>query len=328
MPSQIEPYQDCPAMRAELASFLADHLEDGPEEALWLERLAHWWDENPHAGDSPERGWVLREGRVLVGFLGLIPVRYAWQGQPVQALIATSWVVKPGCRNAALPMGMKLQRLAQSHLLLDSTPSLEVQALISRFGWVGEMRARRTLLPLGTVGRLFAKLAGELWPTLPKGRRITTEVGEVRSLARSWQENGRLEKWTCPASLRWYAAARMRQHQFLGVVDEDGRLTSCLWLTRRSRCGIHLWMLLESFSTEADDAELRALAAALVRREVRLLGPPAQLLSLLAFPQDPRWKDVRGLIRDEVLVCHFHALPAALKDTPKHTVMAEGDFGL
>ncbi|MBB5039562.1 hypothetical protein [Prosthecobacter dejongeii] len=328
MSCHIEPYTDSVSARAELVPFLCQELPDGPSEELWQQRLKHWWDENPHASDSAERGWVLKAAGRLVGFLGFIPVRYAFAGQPVPALIATSWVVQEGFRHAALPMALKMQRLAKTHLLLDSTPSLEVQALILRLGWIGELKVRRQMLPLGFWGKLFGRFTGQSWPALKPGHRFTTNVNDVRQLERPWQQSGRLEKWICLETLRWYAAARLREHQFLGVVDAEGCLTSYLWLTRRSRRGIHLWMLLESFSTEADNQELAALVGALISREVHLPGPPAHLLSLIGFPQDEHWLDVRALIRDEALVSHFHACPPALKDVAKHTVMAEGDFGL
>ncbi|WP_346332196.1 hypothetical protein [Prosthecobacter sp. SYSU 5D2] len=278
--------------------------------------------------DIPHQGWVLRHENGLAGFLGIIPADYASQGERMPALIATSWVIAPEHRNAAVPMAMHLQRLAKTYLLLDTTPSAEVQAIITRVGWHGELKARRVLVPMGLAGRALARVKGRPWPRLPAGRRITTDVHEVKRLVRAWQWEDRLEKWITPEGLRWYGASPSRQHQFVGVVDAEGTLSSYLWLTPKSRQGLTWWSLLEAFSTEADDGELEAMVGALVRKKITLPGPPAVLLSLMSFPQDSRWADVPGVKKDEVDVCHFHLSPPSMKRMVKHTVMAEGDYGL
>ncbi|TDU73304.1 hypothetical protein EI77_01774 [Prosthecobacter fusiformis] len=328
MPCKVETYADSPDSREELISFLARQFSEVADLSLWRRRLAHWWDENPCAADVPHRGWVLRHEDRLVGFLGVIPALYAYQGKPVTSLIATSWVVEKEHRNSAVPMAIHLQRLGRTHLLLDTTPSLEVQSIISRGGWVGETRVRRILVLLGLPGRLVARYRGRGWPVLSAGRRITTDIHVVSGVVRPWQREDRIEKWNSLESLRWYAAGPARKHLFIGAVDAEGMLTSYLWLTPRRRMGLACLSLLEAFSTEADDMELEALVGVLVRREVDLPGPKAALMSLLAFPQDPRWAGVPGMAQEEAHVCHFHFSPPALLNKPKHTVMAEGDFGL
>jgi hypothetical protein len=328
MPCRVEPYVDSPIAREELIQFLRGQFADDPRSVWWPQRMAHWWDQNPYVNGLPHQGWVLRHEQGLAGFLGLIPADYAYQGQRVTAFIATSWVIAAEHRNAAVPMVMYLQRLGKSHLLLDTTPSPEVQAINVRGGWKSEMKARRVLVPMGMAGRALARVKGSPWPRLDAGRRITTDVKDVKRLVRPWQREDRLEKWITPESLRWYGASPSRQHQLVGVVDAEGTLTSYLWLTPNSRHGLTWWSLLEAFSTEADDEELKAVVGSLVRREVVLPGPPAVLLSLMSFPQDARWSDVPGIKRDEVDVCHFHLCPAALKTVVKHSVMAEGDYGL
>lgn len=327
MPCRAAPYTDNPAERDELISFLSQQFSGGTDAELWRKRLHHWWDKNPHAKDSPLRGWVLRHEETLVGFLGLIPTAYALNGKAVPSLIATSWVIVPEYRNSGLAMAMQLKRASQTHLLLDTTPSNEVQILNEKMGWVGETKMQRALLPLGLAGKVADTLAGREWPSLSAGRRFTTDVNDVRQLVRPWQENDRLEKWITPEYLRWYAEAPRRPHQFIGVVDSEGTLSSYLWLTPQTRYGVPMWMLLEAFSTEQDEAELYALAGAIALRTVEL-KPQALLLSLLAFPQDKRWLQLTGLKWNEVSVCHFHIAPAALKAVPKHTVLAEGDYGL
>ncbi len=328
MPCRVEPYADSPEAREELIPFLAREFASDPGALLWHQRLAHWWDENPFAGDSPCRGWILRHDGALVGFLGIIPTRYAHAGGMVPALIVTSWAVAKEHRNAALAMGVQIQKLRPDFLLLQTTPSAQVREVITRLGWTGETKIRRVAVPVGRAGRLWSAFGQKTWPSVAAGRRITTDVNAVRSLARPWQESSRLEKWTTPESLRWYAGAPSRLHQFIGVVDAEGRLTSFLWFTPRRRLGLPFWLLLEAFSTEPDAQELTALVGSLVRSEAAPPGPKGALLLLTAFPQDARWSQVPRLFQDEAAVCHFHSSPPSLQAVPKHTVMAEGDFGL
>lgn len=328
MSCRVAPYTDSSVERDELISFLSQQFVEASDTGLWQKRLRHWWDENPHAKESLLRGWVLRNEETLVGFLGVIPTAYALNGQPVPSLIATSWVIVPEHRNAGLAMAMQLKRASQTHLLLDTTPSQEVQILSERMGWIGELTMQRALLPLGIAGRVADKFSGREWPALKEGRRFTSDVNEVRQLVRPWQESDRIEKWITPEYLRWYAAAPRRHHQFIGVVDGSGTLSSYVWLMPQKRYGLTMWMLLEAFSTEEGPEELHALAGAVVQRKVVLESHRAILLSLLSFPQDTRWVQLPGLKHDDISVCHFHIAPEPLREIPKHTVLAEGDYGL
>lgn len=329
MACRVESYQDSPDNRVELASFLvACFAGSGPDESGWLARFAYWWDANPFAQDTQHRGWSLRAAGRLVGFLGLIPTRYAWEGEALPALIATSWAVAEEHRNAALPMLMQLQRLSKDHLLLDTTPSEEVQKLLARLGWTGEKWVRRSWLPIGLAADLTARVKGRPWPRLPAGKSVCTGLEQVKRLASPWQNSSRVEKWISLDSLKWYADSQSRTHLFAGVVDEEGTLTSFLWLSAERRRGIKIWFVLEAYSAADDESELTALIGAVARKKAGLPGSPASLLCLQSFDNDSRWGSLPTLFRDDAAVCHFHSLPPALSHAPKFTVMAEGDFGL
>ncbi|HRJ07320.1 MAG TPA: hypothetical protein PLP58_01970 [Prosthecobacter sp.] len=324
--SKVLPYEDSASAREELIPFLTGAFPGGPDAARWRLRLAHWWDENPFCEPGSPRGWVLRHEGRLAGFLGLIPARYAAQGAPVSALLGTSWYIVEGHRNAALPMAMQYQRQAGAHLLVETTPSPEVRAMLERAGWTGETRARRLLLPCGAVGSALVALRGKAWPSLQPGRRVVTDTAEVLAVARAWQRPDRLEKWVCPASLRWYAASTMRRHLFAGVVDGAGCLSSFAWLTPHHSGQARL-AVLEGFTTEADDTEWRALMGAVARGEAAWPGARAWALTWLAFDTDELAAGAPFLRAGWVDVCHYHKKPPALA-APKHSVMAEGDFGL
>lgn len=326
--TEVLPYEDSAEARAELAPFLSGVFQDGPDEARWLRRLAHWWDENPFCAPEDPRGWVLRCGGRLAGFLGVIPARYAAQGKAVAALCGTSWYIEEGHRNAALPMLMAYQRLSRERLLVETTPSPEVRALLERGHWLGERRLRRVIQPCGAAGWISRWMLGERRSVLRPGRRVVTDVDEVRSLARPWQQEGRFEKWITPEYLRWYAASTMRRHLFAGVVDEAGCLTTFAWFTPRGRGPTSRLIGIESFSTEPDAEEWRALARVVARRGASWPGLCPRWLSFELFESDALGQALPGIPAGILPAFHYHKKPPALAWLPKHSVMAEGDFGL
>jgi len=320
---QIEDYHDAPSTREELVTWLVATDSDGMEREIWLRRLAHWWDENPFASLRHERGWVLRHEGKIVGFLGLIPACYAVNGVPTPAFIASTWRIDEEHRNASLPMLMRFKRLSAECVIADTTPTPRVQELLERSGWHCRTDIQRRFVPLGIFGKIFWCRA---WPALPAARRLVLEAALVKSVAAPCAGTSGLGKWITPEYLRWFAASKMRRHQFVGLVDDEGCLSSYLFLTHKRIRGIPAWMEIDHFTTAATHDELHALVGELVRRPSLLGG--RRLLSLAAFPGDPAWDAMPCLHQRQESVCHCFAIPEPLKNLPKHTVLAEGDWGL
>jgi len=319
---QIEAFQDTPAAREELAAWLSRHAPDTLDASGWLQRLAYWWEANPFAALSTERGWVMRHEGRLAGFMALIPAAYAVRGVLTPACIASTWCVEEAHRNASLPMLMKLRRLAATTLMADTTPTPEVQVMLQKSGWTPATDITRRFVPLGLFGLPWRAR----WPRLAQGRKITRDPAEVQSIAASFQRADRLEKWITPEYLRWFAASPRRRHAFLGVIDAAGCLTSYLFLTPKSIRGIPAWMEIDHFTTSEDVSELHALVGELVRNPA-LLGRE-RLLSLASFPGDAAWDAAPVLHQRPERVTHHFAIPEAIKTLPKHSVLAEGDWGL
>lgn len=319
---QIEAFQDTPAAREELASWLARHAPDTLDASRWRQRLAYWWEENPFAALSTERGWVMRHEGRLAGFMALIPAAYAVRGVLTPACIASTWCVEEAHRNASLPMLMKLRRLAATTLMADTTPTAEVQVMLQKSGWTPATDITRRFVPLGLLGLPWRAR----WPRLAQGRKITRDPGEVKSIAASFQRADRIEKWITPEYLRWFAASPQRRHAFLGVIDAAGCLTSYLFVTPKSIRGIPAWMEIDHFTTGEDFSELHALVGELVRNPA-LLGRE-RLLSLASFPGDAAWDIAPVLHQRPEHVTHHFAIPETFKTLPKHSVLAEGDWGL
>lgn len=324
MPScQIEDYQDSPQARADLIPWLIATDPRPMTQELWQHRFAHWWDHNPFANMRGERGWLLRHEGDIVGFMALIPACYAVNGRPTPAFIASTWRIDAEHRNASLPMFLKLRRLGAQSLIVDTTPSPEVQALMARGGWTQQCDFQRRFILLGWMGKLLRRGS---WPALPASLRITRDPAEVQSVATPCLSSTSVEKWLTPDYLRWFTAATMRRHEFIGAIDSEGCLTSYLMLAPTEIRGLPAWEEIDHFTTDPTHHELHAIVGELVRRPA-LLGS-ARLLSLAAFPNDPSWDDAPVLKQRTEHTCHFFAIPESLKSMPKRTVLAEGDWGL
>lgn len=286
--------------------------------------MRFWWDDNPAAAKSHERGrWVHAEGR-LVGFGGSIPILYAWQGQPVVTLAATTLCVDPNFPKAAALMFLQQRAVAEHQMITHTTPNPRVQEALLSLGARAETTITRHFFPAGAASWLRGRAC---WPSLSAGRRVVTNPRDIRCLNRPYRRKDRLEKWISAEYLRWFCSSPMRTHHFVGIADAEGVLSSYLLVTPRRIKGLRSWDVIDTFTTEEDDTELLALIGALVKNPALLPGG-AMLVTGAAFPDDPTWKRTPALLRRRQQVCHFFLMPESLREAPKHTVMAEGDLGL
>lgn len=319
----ISPYPDTPVARAELVEFLDRHLK--PQKGHgWHQRLSFWWDDNPAAAENAERGrWVHADGR-LVAYGGSIPALHAWEAQPCQALYATTFCVDERFPKAAALIFLQQREVAEHRIITHSTPSPRVQAALLKLGAHAEQTVTRHFFPAGLASRIRGR---SWWPSLPANKRVVTDPAEISAIARPYQRADRIEKWITPDYLRWFCHSPTRSHHFLGLVDATGVLSSYLLVTRRHVRGLRGWDVLESFTALEEMSELHALAGLLVK-EPGLLPDGAHLVTTATFPGDCTWTEAPALLRRKQRVCHFFLLPEALRQAPKHTIMAEGDLGL
>lgn len=330
VPARIEPFQDSPAARDELVPFLMAQFqgEGACTEAQWHRRLAFWWDDNPFAHVHACRGWVLRDGDRLTGYLGAIPTLYEDAGgNPVPALIATSWAVEEAHRNAALPMGMMLQRQGRALTMVDTTPSPEVQKLLAHWGWTARMDVRHSLLMRGTAGEMLATVMTFDAPELGSALKIITDVTRVSSI-RAARPRQCVQKHITPEYLRWYLASPMRDHHFIGVVGPGGMLSSYLVVCQRSIKGLSAWTVVDWFTTSKTNVELHALVTWLMNHSPVEEAAWAPFISLTSFPGEDLWQGLPLAYTRDEKVCHHHWLPPSLKGMPLRPVLAEGDWGL
>jgi hypothetical protein len=330
MPVQLEPYQDSDSARAELVPFLMAHFqgEGSCTPQQWHQRLVFWWDENPFACAHASRGWVLRDAGKIVGYLGVIPTFYEDpQGRPIPALIASSWAVAPTHRHAVVPMGMKIQREGVTCVLVDTTPSPEVQQLLARWGWLARREMTRRLVPRGCIGSALAALTDTHPAPLVAGMEIITDVRRI-SAVHPARPRGQLQKHITPDYLRWYMTSPMRKHHFIGAVDQFGMVTSYLTVAPKPLRRVPTWYVKDWFTTRETDAELQSLVGWLMKNSPAEKGRHWPLISLPTFFPDDPWHGLPFLYSREENLCHCHSLPTPLKNHPFRHVIAEGDWGL
>jgi hypothetical protein len=65
---------------------------------FWLARFEMWWNKNPAWTNDIPMGWVLDDGKNLVGFIGNIPVPFIVRGEKRLAAASSSWFVDPSVR--------------------------------------------------------------------------------------------------------------------------------------------------------------------------------------------------------------------------------------
>ncbi|MBL9133880.1 MAG: hypothetical protein JNG86_21895 [Verrucomicrobiaceae bacterium] len=319
----LDPCPDTLEARQRLSGFLADRWPI-PGAQMWEARLTHWWAANPAARENAIRGYWARSGDRIVGYGGCIPAEYAFEGRKLPALWGTSMVMEPESPGIAAKLFLKHRHLQRDHLICHSTPNPRVQTALLKMGARACTSVHRHFFAAGWISALRGR---HWWPLIASGRTVITNPDHVTALARPWQRADRVEKWITPESLRWYCGSSMREHHFLGVTDAAGTLTSYLIVTPKSVKGLRMWDVIDAFSTEEDGHELSALMGVLVR-DPDILPGGAAFVTTAAFEGDTRWDHAPALLRRAQRVNHFFLLPDALRHVPKHTVIAEGDWGL
>lgn len=320
---QVQTLLDSALPQGEIAKFLH---QAWPETTLesWQKRLAYWWNENPFHRPDSHHGFLARaEGRI-VGFGGCIPAQYAFHGQTVPGIYATSFKVEPKYAQAASSIFLAQREMMKKYIIVHSTPLPRIQTSLLKMGARAETKVTCHYIALGKPGYFNRKLA---WPALSSDATLVTDLTTVTALAQPYQKADQLEKFNSLESLKWYLASPMRQHHLIGAVDSQGVLTSFLMIAARSRRCLATWEIVESFTTRDDGEELLALIGTLVHQP-DLLPERKWLLTVPEFSHTAALEKMPTLGQRSEYVSHYFLLPEELRTVPKCTVLAEGDLGL
>jgi hypothetical protein len=124
-----------------LIEFLSAFPEENRSHEQWLQRLKHWWDENPAFDENWIRGFVITDNNCLVGFVGSFPTLIKYGNQIVQAFNGTTWRVLEGYRNYSIDLWFKNRELSNLMFSFNTTPNDYVIKLIKKLKY--------SLLPWG-----------------------------------------------------------------------------------------------------------------------------------------------------------------------------------
>lgn len=323
--SNVQEYIDTPPNRLELADFLKKTGDLPANGCTWEDRLAHWWDDNPHAAMHPLRGYLVRDEGKLVGYGGAIPMSYALEGQRIPALVATTLRIADGHVQCGLNILLKMRHLGQEVPFVHTTPVPKLQEVLRGMGARSDLQITRRLVPIGTWARLLP--GGSGWPALDPSMRVITSVNDVTGLADRASTPDQLEPFVSFESLCWQLTTPLHDLQLLGAVDVTGQLHSFLILRRRERTlrALVAWEVVQSWTARETPDEVQALVGALAR-DPGLLGERLSWLTTTAFPNDTHWRQTPRLMEHQEAVCHYFLLPGSCRDATKLSMLAEGDL--
>lgn len=105
---------------ADLSAFLGDFPGATFSRELYASRMVHWWDSNPALDDKWERGWLLRSGDQIGGFVANIPSKFQLDGEPITVCNGATFRVLPEFRTQSLELVFKLMREARESILFGT----------------------------------------------------------------------------------------------------------------------------------------------------------------------------------------------------------------
>ncbi|HIJ85949.1 MAG: hypothetical protein HW380_3742 [Magnetococcales bacterium] len=98
----------------------------------WFEKFALWWDKNPLYEHSIPRGWLLRAGTEIVGFISCIPIPYQLAGEERLTYTASTWYVIPEYRKNGLILFLSLLKEASGTIIWNTTLNDSSRSVVER----------------------------------------------------------------------------------------------------------------------------------------------------------------------------------------------------
>ncbi len=167
----------------------------------------------PWPVEEETRGYVLRDGGAVVGFLGTIFSRREASGRALRFCNLSSWIVKETHRSASLQLVLPVLAL-KSHTIVNLSPSATAYEVFAQLGF-RPLETAQVLLP--PLARLSDLLPGsvltrpdEIATALDEpGRRIAQHVAgtlAAQALVRSGERRSHVVATRSPWKGRWRLA--------------------------------------------------------------------------------------------------------------------------
>lgn len=328
---------------------------NGPE--FWLERFRYWWDTNPAFSELTPRGWALRTGGGIVGFLGSVPCVIQCLGKRTIAYSATTWNVLPQYRSHSLRLFRQLVPEAQHSILFNTSPNPDVVKVLRalKFDLLPRLATYSVIITdvpsfldarmsVPRVFRPFLRLAAALASVIQDGRLRglrRSDLAGVRQLSREdhcfddlWERTKNLYQNTnvrCAEIVRWYCFGADPFRKTVFGYFRDQRLVGYAVCRRQDRLRqrwlecIDLWLV-------PDESEALPALVAAIRRYATQAG-----LNSAVFPHFNGSLRARlaalGLVErtEAQRIDYFSVAPEvqqAITAENSYFVIAQGDQGL
>lgn len=348
---------------AELSVFLAAFPGDeSGDAASWLRRMRSWWDLNPAYDGAQARGWILRDGGAIVGFLGAIPWRFRIGGRETTVFGGTTWRVLPEYRGSSFALKRRQMDEHGDALHLSTTPRAEVERLLKRLGYAPMREGRdpefhsaiildfgkllRAKLGGGAAARGLAQCAAlplRALQSLRMRRLRRSAHRNVRQLDRAdarFDELWERTKDRFPsthvrnaAAINWYCFGSPEFEKSLLGYFEGDRLAGWIVFLATERRGMRFFECVDLWTEPGPRREM--IIGALIekgRRVAKAGGFDRVYLPHFDRRIEAAYRHL-GLLRMSGparpgLVTGPEALMLALRPSNAYLVLAEGDYGL
>jgi hypothetical protein len=278
----------------EAADFLRDYRGRDHPRSYWLERFAFWWDANPACTADAVRGWILRDGTRVCGFVGRIPLLWQIGGSLQTAYAVTTWSVAPDQRGVSLLLLARLLAESGSALVWGTTLSETTGRIFEglRFTPAPYPHQSSVRVPAdprqGWLARMppilhaFQAMIGHRnrGPELPPCSGVVARLERADERIDALWERTRHQfpttHWRTAAAVNWYCFGRPNHPKQLIAIEEDGLVNGFVVLRRLPQAGrtllevLDLWWdqsrpgvaeaLMNGALTEADRSGLDGLA--------------------------------------------------------------------
>ena len=311
-----------------------DFLVNSPGECHsrddWSKRINSWWFSNPEMDFSEVNGWMMRFDGKLVGVLAAVPQKYGLDGRIIPALAATTWRVMEEHRNQSLRLWFPFYKMSQSTLLLNTTPNEAVIKIVQKSGFRSCSKATRHLfLTKSFIGGAEKWVGAKKWPIEKKNGQpnFFYLIADVKGIAKHTMQSRRLEKWISLEYLSWVVNHSKAAPRFIGTTNEAGVLTSYLLVTEANVKKFPSLRVVDWFTTEDNRESTYSLLRHLCSNYQKILGfRKAFFVEIISISDGFFWDQAPFILKRELRVNHYFALPTDLAQAEKRCALVEGDY--
>jgi hypothetical protein len=120
----------------EVATLLSTIFASSSSKNYYLDIFNFWWDKNPAFSEDMERGWTIKKGGDIKGFLGVIPTFFQLCGKQKVIFNQTYWFVAKDFRKFSMDLFYRRLNVSKNSISFSSTASPRVAAIKKARGYI------------------------------------------------------------------------------------------------------------------------------------------------------------------------------------------------